>query len=408
MPRYIYIIIFVDVLTLSLNRTPLSAAVNQLAALRDPAVDGNRQATGYSLLVVIQMISESIRIQWITEYLVENWLTDLTTPGRMIEFETAWRTLSEALIHADQDPAPEAFRLPRDNIFGITNASGLVAVLGILLHRGLPGASGSLRSARAVAGPWDTYPRGRPLVEVLWVRIENIDRENPGDLYGTITVNDALGCHYLYNRDRGSPESIRPGQHASLLDLSRSILASDSFNIALDLKDKDFDPSPDDSIVKETIEWYPNNVRNTWDQPITQRVSGESGWATVEYIVLSNAAQATVQIILINGDKEDPADVYGTITARTGFGEFVIFNRNAGQHVDVSPHASIPIDKSIFAVAVSQHLEIDVDLYDHDDDFSPDDEIAKGIAKFDVDIMKSAAQAITGASGEISVRVTWF
>ncbi|KAI0521126.1 ribosome-inactivating protein [Xylaria bambusicola] len=191
---------FFGVPTLSVNRTPLSAAVNQLAALRNPAPDGNRQATGYSLLVVIQMLSESIRFGWISDHLDRNWLTDLTTPIRMIEFENAWRTLSEALIHADQDPAPEDFRLPRNNNFGITNAFGLVAVLGILHYRGhLP------------------------------------------------------------------------------LDLSRSILAGDSFNIALDLWDKDFDPSPDDSIVKETIYWYPSNVCTTWDQPITQRVSGESG-----------------------------------------------------------------------------------------------------------------------------------
>ena len=240
------------------------------------------------------------------------------------------------------------------------------------------------------------------------MRIENIDGEKPGDLYGTITVNDALDCLYLYNRGRDSPESIYPGQHATLLDLSRSILACDSFTINFDLIDKDFDPSPDDSIVKETIEWYPTNAHNTWDQPITQRVSGPSGWATVEYIVLSNAAQATVQIVLVNGDGEDPADVYGTITARTGFGEFVIFDKSAGEHIDVNPLAPIPVDKSVFAVALSQHLEIDVSLFDHDDDFSPDDEIAKGIATFDVDIMKSAAQSIMGASGEISVRVTWF
>ncbi|KAI1359398.1 ribosome-inactivating protein [Xylaria arbuscula] len=396
-------------LAVILGRTPLSAAVNQLAALRNPAGDGNRQATAYSLLVVIQMVPESIRIQWITGYLVENWLTDLTTPGRMIEYETAWRTLSDALIHAGQDHEYEPFRLrlPNPNNFGITDPTGLAACLGILLHRGIAHYQGLLRTTRAIASPWDTYPHGRPMLEVLWVRIENIDGEKPGDLYGTITINDALDCLYLYNRGRDSPESIYPGQHATLLDLPRSILACDSFTINFDLIDKDFDPSPDDSIVKETIEWYPANAHNTWDQPITQRVSGPSGWATVEYIVLSNTAQATVQVILVNGDNEDPADIYGTIKARTGFGEFVIFDRSAGEHVDVSPNAPIPIDKSVFAVALSQHLEIDVSLFDHDDDPSFDDEIAKGIAKFDVDIMKSGAQSITGASGEISVRVTW-
>ncbi|KAI1155741.1 ribosome-inactivating protein [Nemania diffusa] len=393
-------------LAIALGQAPLTNAVNQLATMRNATT--SRMQTARSLLVVIQMICESVRIQWISGYLTTNWLQSLTTPGRMIEFETAWGTLSSSLIHADQDPEPSHFRLPRENPFGITNAAGVIAVLGILLHRALPSTAGSSRSTRAVAMPWDDYPRGRTLVEVFWVRIENIDGENPGDLYGTIKATDALGSQYLYNRERSNYESIRPGQHASLTGPSRSILASDNFAINLDLWDKDADASPDDNIVAETIRWNLFDERNTFDQTTTRRVDGKYGWATVHYIVLSNAAQALIEVVLINGDGENPADIYGTITARNGFGDIDIFNRASAEHIDVRPGAAIPLKRTVVAVPLSQRLEIDASVYDHDSDWSSDDEVAKGIARFDVDISRSYSQSIRGAYGEISVRVSWF
>ncbi|KAI3323742.1 ribosome-inactivating protein [Xylariaceae sp. AK1471] len=398
-------------LDLALGYGPLTNAVNQLATVRNPSNTNNREPTARSLLVIIQMISESIRIQWISDYLTRIWTSGGIDPvqhGRMIEFETAWGTLSEALIHADQDPDPSHFRLPQGNALGITNAAGVIAVLGILLHRVLPSTSGSSRSGRAIMAPWADYPRGRALVEVFWVRIERIDDENPGDLYGTIKAADALGSQDLYNRDRSHYESIRPGQHASLTGPSRCILASDSFTIDLNLWDKDSDASPDDNIIQEKIQWNLFDARNTFDRTTTQRVDGKYGWATVHYIVLSNAAQALIEVVLINGDGENPADVYGTITARNGFGDTELFNKASGDYIDVRPGAAIPLRRSVVAVPLSQQLQIDASVYDHDSDWSPDDEIARGTVNFNVDIMKSASKSIRGAYGEISVRVSWF
>ncbi|KAI1379469.1 ribosome-inactivating protein [Hypoxylon crocopeplum] len=394
-------------LAIALGQAPLTNAVNQLATVRNPSDTNNRLPTARSLLVVIQMICESVRIQWISNYLTTNWQLSQNTPGEMIEYETAWGTLSEVLIHADQDPDPSHFRLPRDNPFRITNAAGVIAVLGILLHRDLPSTFGSLRSVRAIAMPWADYPQGRALVEVFWVRIERIDDEDPGDLYGTIKAVDALGSQYLYNRDRSNYESISPGQNASLTGPSRCILASDSFAIDLNLWDKDSDPSPDDNIVQEKIQWNLFDARNTFDQTTTLRVDGKYGWATVHYIVLSNAAQALIEVILINGDSEDPANVYGCITARNGFGDTELFNRASSDYINVKPDAAIPLRRSVVAVPLNHQLEIDASIYDHDS-LSHDDEIARGAVKFNVDIMNSSSKSIRGQYGEISVRVSWF
>ncbi|KAI0133218.1 ribosome-inactivating protein [Hypoxylon sp. NC0597] len=47
-------------LAVALGQTPLTDAVRQLSELRDPVPAANRTATAYSLLVVIQMVCQSV------------------------------------------------------------------------------------------------------------------------------------------------------------------------------------------------------------------------------------------------------------------------------------------------------------------------------------------------------------
>jgi len=147
-------------------------------------------------------------------------------------------------------------------------------------------------------------------------------------------------------------------------------------------------------------------VRYASDRAITQRVNGKDGWRTVHYMVASNAVQALIEVILINGDNENPADIYGTITANNGFGDTELFNRDAKHNIPVRPKDAIPLRTAV-AVPMGKTLQVNALVYDHDSDLSPDDEVAKGTVSFDIDIMKSACQSIRGKYGEISVRVSW-
>ncbi|KAI0834614.1 ribosome-inactivating protein [Hypoxylon sp. FL0890] len=388
-------------LAVTLGQSSLRNSIRWLAQLTDPSV--NRVSTAYSLIVIIQMICESVRLQWISDYLTENWATSVNTPTQMIDYETSWGTLSEALIHAEQDPDPQHFRLPSNNL-GITNAAGVAAALGILLYRTLPGPS---RPPRSIAAPWDDYPKGRPLVEIFWVRVENIDGENPGELYGKILATDAMNQQWLFYRERDCYQEIGPGGHVFFQGPRRSILASDPFSINFDLWDRDADASPDDKIAQEVIEWSPYDVTNKYDQSIARRVDGQYGWVTVNYMVLSNAAEARLEVIMNNGDDEDPANVYGKIVAKTGAGDTLMFDRAKGERVDVSPGAGIPLNRYAVAVPMDKELQIDATLYDWDS-LSADDEIANGSAKFTIDLMKSASASIRGQHGDIIVRVSWF
>ncbi|KAI1138676.1 ribosome-inactivating protein [Hypoxylon sp. FL0543] len=390
-------------LAVILGQWSLTNCVRWLSELTDPSGAVNRRTTAGSLIVVIQMICEAVRLQWISDYLTENWATRVQTPTQMIEYETSWGTLSEALIHAEQDPDPQHFRLPSNNL-GITNAAGVAAALGILLYRTLPGSS---RPPRSIAAPWDDYPRGRPLVEIFWIRLENIDGENPGELYGKIWVGSAMAEQWLFFRERECYQELGPGGHLFLQGPQKAILASDPFSITVNLWDRDTDASPDDKIAQEVFEWNPYDVTNVYDQAIGRRIDGQYGWITMNYMVLSNAAEARLEVIMNNGDDEDPANVYGTIVARTGAGDTNVFDRAKAERMDVSPGAVIALNRYAVAVPMDKELTIQATLWDWDS-LSADDEIANGSATFAIDLNKSASASIRGQSGEITVRVSWY
>jgi hypothetical protein len=83
--------------------------------------------------------------------------------------------------------------------------------------------------------------------------------------------------------------------------------------------------SPDDEVARGEINWNVYDFSNTYETNHTHMISGKDGSASVNYVVMSNAAQALVQVILINGDGENPTDFYGNITAGNVFGEIELF-----------------------------------------------------------------------------------
>lgn len=248
---------------------------------------------------------------------------------------------------------------------------------------------------------------GRPLVEIFDVRILNIDGEDPGDLYGTIKATDGLNSSYVYNRDSGDYEKVGPGGTATLTGPARAISAAGEFVIDFDLKDHD-SLSPDDEISRGQIIWNPYDFTNVFDIVQTAEIKGQYGSAALDYVVMSNAAEATVNVVLINGDNEDPADVYGTIYAyNDSFANKIeLFRRNKSNYVQVSPKDPIPLLRTALAVPMDTTLKIETQLWDYDT-ISPDDEIANGVAELQPEILISASQSIKGVYGEVEVRVTW-
>lgn len=382
----------------NLGQQQLITAVNQLAA-----AETERSEIARSLMIIIQMVCESARFAEICNFYTTHFAENYPPTPKMIALENGWGNLSAALLQADNNPEEAfPFRIPNPNTMEITTAQEAAAVLGILCCSFVPRPRRTLEPT-AVGG---LFPQGRALVEVLWVRIENIDNENPGDLYGSIIASDGWGRQYVYHRVRDDYDSVRPGEKAPLTGPSRAISAAGSFSLELDLRDEDADLSPDDEVSKGYISWNVYDATIEYDELRSATVSGRYGSATVSYVVMSDAAEALVEVILVNGDGEDPADVYGSITAQTVYGESELFRREAGRRIQVRPRARIPLLRSVVAVPMDSNLVIKADLMDHDA-ISYNDEIAKGTAEFRPLVHDSAKASIRGKYGEIEVRVTW-
>ncbi|KAI0187196.1 ribosome-inactivating protein [Xylaria flabelliformis] len=372
-----------------LNGTYLGLAVANLGAEIASSVTKARQ-----LLVLIQMINEAIRFKAIEAMLANQWSTATNPSGEMIALQNAWGALSGAVLQANVSAADDALHVRQtSNDLSIKTPRDASKVLGIML-------------CRSQNPP--NFLKGRPMVEVFKLRIDRIDGENPGDLYGTVIAQDGLGRQYVYNRDRKLPEPIVPGVDALLAGPPETISAADGFSLIVDLWDYDYF-SPDDSIAKGTIDWNIYDINNQYDKPLLQTVKGDYGSVTLQYVVLRDAAQALIEVVLINGDGEDPADVYGTIKTYNEYGwSSLFFKPDKSSYIQVHPNSVIPLSRSVVAVPTAGVLTVEALLFDYDQ-ISSDDEIANGQATFKPQIgyPHPDVKSIKGKYGEISVKATW-
>lgn len=246
----------------------------------------------------------------------------------------------------------------------------------------------------------------RPLAEILWVMINDIDGESPGDLFGRIEAVDDLGSQVIYNVAKSDSQSVEPRDMIELRT-SRPLAASGDFVIDLDLWDRDRDASPHDQVSKGKISWKAHDSNNDYDVPIQKEIRGEYGKATVDYVVMSSATQAVVQIIMLDGDGEKPADVYGRVRVSSRFVQRDLFSKKSGDSIEIYPDTVIPLSTATMAVPMLDTLKIHVDLWDHDSDWSPNDQIAHGVEEFTPQVSGSEKRVVKGEYGKVEVSVTW-
>ncbi|KAF5378695.1 hypothetical protein D9757_010788 [Collybiopsis confluens] len=380
-----------------LGTTSIAGAITTLS-LNNP--NSNRAR---AILIIVFTISEASRFRAISDLIVRSWYTG-STPGDLTPLVLNWARMSSAVQRTRNDGHTFDF-----DTAGISSFAGAILALGImhLANPGPGGGSGPRRFERSIAdvasGP--AYAQGQPLLEIFSVTVNNIDGENPGDLYGTITVTDSAGTENIWVRTQQNHISIKPGDTIPLEGPSRPLYAADEFYIDVDLFDYD-SVSSNESIAKGTISFNAYDYYATSDVLHHDQVSGDHGSVSVSYMAITDALYAQISVILINGDNENPADVYGRITGNNGFATFALFGKASNESVSVKPQDPIPLSRAIVAVPTDQKLEINVLLWDHDST-NPDDEIANGFANFSPLYKQSASDTIKGVYGSIQVRVSW-
>ncbi|EOY12706.1 Uncharacterized protein TCM_031232 [Theobroma cacao] len=381
--------------TLPLGLSNLRTAILDLARNEDPTDNDALKDCARALLLLTQMIAESIRFQLITDHIVTNWYNSAPLTLQLVELQQGFGDFSSAVQRADlpywtnNTPLPN---VPNPNEFNIWTIGQAIAALGILLY--VPRTSsrkkrqvdvdvGNAHNADITAVPnADTnVSYVRTLVSIEYVRVNNIDGENPGDLYGMVKVKDFWGLHTV-----------------------------DVFVINVSLWDHD-SLSPDDEIAQGDIVWEPRNENLTftnYDKRLEEVVYGENGNVTVGYSVVRQALNATIEVLLINGDNESPADVYGTIKASQDLGgsstSLTLFEKSSDKCVKVRPYHSIPLTRSVVVAPISSGLTVMTDLWDYDT-VSSDDQIAKGSVHFDA-MVGNQTKSIYGEYGEVQVSIT--
>ncbi|PHH91238.1 hypothetical protein CDD83_1239 [Cordyceps sp. RAO-2017] len=189
-----------------------------------------------------------------------------------------------------------------------------------------------------------------------------------------------------------------------MLAPSRAIAAHSGFRVDLNLWDADADASPDDEVSHGHISW---RAGDEYDRQIQAPIKGRYGQATVAYVVMSDAVEARVEVVLVNGDGESPADIYGKISVSSKFVQRDLFYKESTDYIGVYPGNAIKLSRAILAVPKDDRLRVHADLVDHDSDASSNDQVAKGYADFHPKVSGKDSATIRGEYGEIRVTVTW-
>ncbi|KAJ5110363.1 Ribosome-inactivating protein [Penicillium alfredii] len=371
----------------------------QTLAKNPPSLDHKAAA----LIIIIEMISESLRFTEIRIGICKYYAPSIDPTkqsellGRFEFLENDWDPLSLALqypgekLHLSDETAKK---------LKIETIQQVIRALGMALYKTVPN--------NVEAAIWKAATQnGRQLVEFFDMRILKINGGCPGKVYGAIIAANGLQIDYIYSRDRKDHESIEPGQHVTLTGPSRTLSAIDHFNLDFNLRNRDA-PSADDEVANNRIAWNANNQANKYNEFRTDTINGPFGSAALNYVVMSNAIEALVDILLVDRDGEDPADVYGEIDAQAfSFPDkrIRIFRRESHDHVVVHPNSRVPLLRSALAVPMDASLTISASLWDHGR--TSDKEIANGTAEFKPATLQSTSGLITGQHGKLEVRVSW-
>lgn len=381
------------------------AAINELAVYDGTAQDSDLKVW---LLRLIVRFAESIRLNTIADVPMDGWDSGLSC--QLITQIKKWEDLCLLLLAAAndvvQDPEALARRFQYFALVGIHNVFEAAAALGMVL------ISNSHRRRRQKRDDnEDGAVAGLTLVEVIEVIVRNIDSEDPGDLYGVITINDGMGLQHVFSRERSDTQSISPGEQVKLTGPGRAVSGASGFAVNFYLMDRDYDPSPDDEVSKEEVVWDPlDATSDEYDRVHSRLIAGELGLVDLSYAVMTDAAVATLEVLLQDSSERAP-NVYGSVTTSTNLedGTPVTINLLASDDTEsgsVEKGSAIPLLRKVVGVPLCSVLQIAVNLRDRNLIFS-DEEIANGSVTFQPSLAGEEIQEVSGDNGRVAVRVTW-
>ncbi|KAM3370404.1 hypothetical protein ACQJBY_017991 [Aegilops geniculata] len=332
-----------------------------------------------------------------------------------------WGDLSTLLLvaanDAVQDPQVLAQRF-RDfatenfGYGGINTALEAAQALGLVLLTN--SHARSLRPRRSVEDNADHVPAGITLVEIIAVTVPRIDDEDPGNLYGSISVDDGFGSQQLLYTGSFHAQSVGPGGLVKLTGPGRGISGSDGFVIDFNLWDFDLNLSYDDEVSKGAVVW--NSLMATsdqYDEVQSRTIDGANGQVEISFAVVTDAAIATVEIVILDSSEDSP-NVYGVIQAGTTLKRrhglsrpfTTLLDLEDDQSVSVAKGSAVPLETKVVVVQMNTVMLLEATLMDRNLIFAKE-QIAKGSVEFKPRLTGEDTAELTGKKGRVMVRITW-
>ncbi|PHH76165.1 putative enterotoxin [Ophiocordyceps camponoti-rufipedis] len=282
-----------------------------------------------------------------------------------------------------------------------------MALLNINLELDMALLNTNLELAMALPNSSTNLPpeknRARMLAHVTSIAATNMDNPEAGRIFGTVSVRDSCGTQYIFNIDRGSPQPTHHDKDLSLVPM-RAIDPTRGFTIDVNLWNSN--GGKDSLISQGQFYWNRGHRAAELNMPYSTVIKGPRGQAAINLVVYSQAVVARIQVLLLDADGEDPADVYGNIVVVTGSFRKYIFTRGSDNSHPIKPGGRLPLLIDHFPVQVHTPLHISADLWDWDRS-SGDDQIVKGQQDLTPQLSGTKSAKITGPYGGIEVRVTW-
>ncbi|XP_027350278.1 uncharacterized protein LOC113861565 isoform X2 [Abrus precatorius] len=197
---------------------------------------------------------------------------------------------------------------------------------------------------------------GSELLEVFSIRIDN-NYTHAREIYGIITVTDALRTQIIYSSSKDNPEYINPGPNDVLLTgpSEEAISALGEVTIQFLLKEKGRNDGKE-VILYQGLYWSSFKFGNVYDKPTSKAFDIDEGRLIINYGVSRHAAAAKVNISKFKGG-ENTSEVYGKVSSLAGWNgadaTSILFQREKGDRVTVNRGELIPLSRSIVVVPLS-------------------------------------------------------
>ncbi|KAF5387224.1 hypothetical protein D9757_006832 [Collybiopsis confluens] len=371
-------------------------AINELTLNRDA------QYRARGIIKLTFVISEATRFRDVSSLVCKSWsggFNSVNLDTALVARVYSWARLSSAVQRAQHEGLQFEFDAQKTDLWTYEEA---IPVLGIMHFTNTARSTRSKRYSTDIASTIP-YAQGQPLLEIFHVRVNYYgDKNTREQLYGNITVTDSVGSADIWALDRNRYVTMEVGDIV-LGGPSRPLSAADEFTIEMDIRNytSGRDKSGEAKFKFNPLDCHTNSK---YDVPTTRRISLYWGSVNLSYMAMSDGLYAKISVILIRGDKEAKANVYGDINASNGFGQTLLFRKPYDYYVVLKRQSPIPLSKAFVAVPTDKTLRVNADLYDNSDDRV---QIAWGSVEFQPLYMRSESKRIVGASGVVEVRVTW-